>query len=267
MERPSAGLEASEPGVSEGAGGPAFPPPPPPALTGGPGVCAATTVGAASGPSAWGSGHIQGQAWMLSLRPPTSKDSPCRPRPPAPSLGGSSFSCRILGPHYPNLSPGARKGPPRQGDSTWDQHPRPSIRPVESGPWNGEPAAADEVVISLLSPFARTAPLMAPHFRHRQDERGRKSDSTDQAPGPAKFFSSFFLSSFLAAFRVAGFPGLSWSPRAALCPRRARRWAREGRDVPGLPSECEGPFQDLWDWLGLPEGEPKAGPPLTSALP
>lgn len=28
------------------------------------------------------------------------------------------------------------------------------------------------------------------------------------------------------------------------------------------------PFQDLSDWLGihLPEGEPKAGPPLTAAL-
>lgn len=36
-----------------------------------------------------------------------------------------------------------------------------------------------------------------------------------------------------------------------------------------LPPECKRPFQDLSAWLGihLPKGEPKAGPPLTSALP
>lgn len=172
-------------------------------------------------------------------------------------MGGQQLQLRISGPHLPDLSPGAREGPPRQGDSIWDQHPRPSIRPVELGPWNGEPAAAEKTMICPLSTFARTAPD-GPCFRPNQDEPGRKFDSTDQAPKSGQFLSPFFLSFSLAAFRVAGFPVLSWSPLS--CP--------VGRDGPGLRPERKRPIQDLSDWLGihLPEGEPKAGPPLTSAL-
>ena len=67
---------------------------------------------------------------------------------------------------------------------------------------------------------------------------------------------------------MVGFPALSFSLSCSVA-REGRSWAQEGRDVPVLPPECERPFQDLWDWLRihLPEGEPKAGPPLTSALP
>lgn len=63
---------------------------------------------------------------------------------------------------------------------------------------------------------------------------------------------------------MTGFPVLSWSPLGG--PAVCKAW--EGRDAPGPPPECERPFQDLSDWLGIhfPEGEPKAGPPLTSAL-
>lgn len=121
-------------------------PHPPPHLDGGPGACTEIVVEAASGPSPRGSGHFQGQSrrgWgMLLVRPQTSKDRPCAPGLPLPSWEGSSFSCKMLGPHHPNRSPRVQKGPPRQGDSVWDRHPSPSIRPVELGPWNGEPAAA-----------------------------------------------------------------------------------------------------------------------------
>lgn len=141
-------------------------PHPPPHLAGGPGACAEIMAEAVAGPSPRGSGHFQGQSWRSLGAFPAAPDQggwPLRPLTfPLPPWEGSSFSCRILGPHHPNISPGGPKGPPRQGDSIWDRHPRPSIRPVELRPWNGETAAAEEAMIYPLSPFARTAPRWPP---------------------------------------------------------------------------------------------------------
>lgn len=73
-----------------------------------------------------------------------------------------------------------------------------------------------------------------------------------------------FKGQFVAALCVAGFPVLSWCLSGS-----GVQQAWEGRMVLVLPPECKRPFQDLSAWLGihLPKGEPKAGPPLTSALP
>lgn len=115
-------------------------PHPPPHLDGGPGVCAEIMVEAASGPSPWGSGHFQGQSWrsweMLSVRPQTSKDHPCRSQPSPAFLGRQQLQLQGWRSPPSKSFPRVQKGPPRQGDSIWDRHPRPSIRPVELGPWN-----------------------------------------------------------------------------------------------------------------------------------
>lgn len=46
------------------------------------------------------------------MRPQTSRDRPCVPGLPLPSWEGSGFSCKMLGPHHPNLPPGPRKALP-----------------------------------------------------------------------------------------------------------------------------------------------------------
>lgn len=70
-------------GVSEGVDEQAFPPPLPPHLAGG--VCAAITVGVASGPSAWGSGHFQGQSQRGPDAFPEAPDQRGQPLPPLTS--------------------------------------------------------------------------------------------------------------------------------------------------------------------------------------
>lgn len=118
--------------VSEGLDEQAFPHPPP-HLDGGPGACAESVVRAASGPSPQGSGRFQGQSWrsgeMLSVRPSTGQGRPA-------CLGGQQRQLQDLRSPPSKSLPGAQKGPPRQGDSTWDQRPRPSTRPAE-GPGRG----------------------------------------------------------------------------------------------------------------------------------
>lgn len=67
---------------------------------------------------------------MLSVRPRTGQDRPA-------CLGGQPR--QLQDPRSPPSKslPGVQGGPPRQGDSMWDRHPRPSIRPVEWGPGLG----------------------------------------------------------------------------------------------------------------------------------
>nr|KAF6349032.1 hypothetical protein mMyoMyo1_011619 [Myotis myotis] len=150
----------------------------------------------------------------------------------------------------------------------WDRHPRPSIRPVEWGPWTGEPAAAEEAMSCPLRTFAGTAPRWPRRRSHEQDERGWKFDSTDQASGLASFSLLSFSPSFLQPLMRLGFHAELVS--SELLRGTGGHGAGPGRTrCPGRPPECERPFQDPAGWLGihLPEGEPKAGPPLTSALP
>lgn len=122
-------------------------------------------------------------------------------------------------------------------------------------------------MICPLRTFAGTAPRW-PRHSHEQDERGRKFDSTDQASSLASFSLLSFSPSLLQPLMRLGFHAELVS--SELLGGTGGHGAGPGRTrCPSRPPECERPFQDPSGWLGihLPEGEPKAGPPLTSALP
>lgn len=182
-------------------------PHPPPHLDGGPGACAEIMVEAASGPSPWGSGHFQGQPWrsweMLSVRPQTSKAHPAAPTLPLPSRAGSSFSCRVGGPHHPNLPPGSRKALPArvtlfgigiQG------------LPSDLLSWGlGMGACSCRSGLSYpLSTFGEQP--RRPRRGRERDEPGRKLDSADRASRLANSSLLSFCLSFPQPFVGLGFP-------------------------------------------------------------
>lgn len=116
-----------------------------------------------------------------------------------------------------------------------------------------------------LRTFAGTAPRW-PRRSHEQDERGRKFDSTDQASGLASVSLLSFSPSVLQPLRRLGFQAELVSE---LLGGTGGHGAGPGRTRCPAARLSVRPLQDPSGWLGihLPEGEPKAGPPLTSALP
>lgn len=140
--------------VSKGLDEPAFPPQPTPTPRWRRRGVGRNHGGGCSWPESPGLGSLPGTVSgepgdAVCRVPGAGKTAPTAPDFAPSSWEGGSLSCRILGPHHPNLLSGAQKGPPRWGDSIRNQHPRPSIRPVELGPWNGERAAAEEAAVCL----------------------------------------------------------------------------------------------------------------------
>lgn len=140
--------------VSKGLDEPAFPPQPTPTPRWRHSGVGRNHGGGCSWPESPGLGSLPGTVSgepgdAVCRAAGAGKTAPAAPDFAPSSWEGGSLSCTILGPHHPNLLSGAQKGPPRWGDSICNQHPRPSIRPIELGPWNGERAAAEEAAVCL----------------------------------------------------------------------------------------------------------------------
>ena len=130
-------------------------PHPPPRLTRGAGVCAEISVELLL---AWFSGvQVTSRECPWGARR-WSSWGPCssyplnlhlhKPSHQAPALqGGLQLQLQNCRSPPTKSFPGSPERPSPPGWLIWDQHPRPSIRPVELGPWNVESAAAEKATI------------------------------------------------------------------------------------------------------------------------